>query len=409
MFTSLPASCLVAFGFAMSLAAGCSDGRTNPRPRLDSLAAEPELPVSTAPIAKRPASFVPNVTRPPKPFRVADLAAARSMSPPAGLPGTGDALPTMIATGTGGTVQLTSAQEPRHLEAPADSPLVAEIRDMLSGYLRSFNRHDALAVASHWAPSAENVNLDSGEVTAGREAVQSVFAALFDVDSTATIDIDVASIRSIRDDVALIDGVSRVGYEDGEVIGSRFSAVAVRHEGKWLLESVREAGATKVASAPRPLDELAWLVGSWENVGPGVIAGGRCDWWSGRSYLVRTLSITPDSASAERPRSGDESIPSLLPTGAASARELTEIIGWDPERQEIRSWIFSSDGRFAEATWQRDGETWTVHAEGRGLDTGRSATCTIVRGGADAIDIRCKGTGLESLVPPACGFTRTSR
>lgn len=304
-------------------------------------------------------------------------------------------------------VRLTSAEEPRHFESPADATPIAEIRDMLAGYLRAFNRHDAVAAASHWAPAAENLNLDSGEVTTGREAVQAVFATLFDVDPAASIDIDVASIRPLRDDVAVIDGVSRVGYEDGEVVASRFSAVVVRHEGAWQLESVREAGATKQAAAPRPLDELGWLVGSWENVGPGVIAGGRCAWWAGRSYLVRHHSIAPDEATPAQPRATDAAIPALLPTAASSARELTEIIGWDPERQEIRSWIFSSDGRFAEATWHHEGDAWRIDVEGRGLDTGRSGTCTLTRGGADAIDIRCEGTGLEGLVPPSCGFTRT--
>jgi uncharacterized protein (TIGR02246 family) len=398
----------VSRGFALvtvviALSAGCSENRSFRGPKLESLAAEPELPAIKASKRKRVVKIVPNVTAPFKPFQVAD----HSTRSPAVVAAPDAAMPAMIATGAGGTVRLTSAEEPRHLESPAEATPIAEIREMLAGYLRAFNRHDALAAASHWAPTAENINLDSGELTAGREAVQAVFSALFDIDPTATIDIDVASIRPLQDDVAVIDGVSRVAYEDGDVVASRFSAVAVRHEGAWKLESVREAGATKLAAAPRPLDELAWLVGSWENVGPGVIASGRCTWWAGRSYLVRHHSITPDAARPEQPRATDAAIPALLPTGASSARELTEIIGWDPERQEIRSWLFGSDGRFAEATWHRDGDAWRVHVEGRGLDAGRTVTCTIERGGADALDIRCEGTGLEGLVPPSCGFTRT--
>ncbi len=385
---------------------GCSSQSRPTASRLDALAAEPELRTANRPSSRQAAGGIPVVVSQPRPFRVAELAAAspRAMPTPPR-----DAMPARIATGSGSTVRLTSAEEPAHLEPTAEQPLVGEIRDMLTGYLRAFNRHDAAAAAAHWAPTAENMNLDSGEVTAGREAVQAVFTALFTTEPATTIDIDVASIRPVRNDVAVIDGVSRVAYADGEVIGSRFSAVAVRHEGRWLFESVREAASEKVAGTPQPLDELAWLVGCWENVGQGVIAGARCDWAPGGGFLVRCHSVQPIDAHAERPRAGDAAIPGLLPAGASPSRELTEIIGWDPEQQAFRSWIFSADGRFAEATWRRDSETWTIDVEGRGVDAGRIATCTMLTDGSDALEYRCETDGLEGLLPPACGFTRTSR
>jgi uncharacterized protein (TIGR02246 family) len=403
---------LVVIALAATIVPGCSSGSRPTVSRLESLAAEPELPSGARARSSRKASQVPVIVSQPRPFRVAELSGLTAAKPQAPLTSRGDAMPgmpTMIATATGGTVRLTSAEEPAHLEAAAEQPSVAEIRDMLTGYLRAFNRHDAAAAASHWAPTAENVNLDSGEVTAGREAVQAVFTSLFTTEPATTIDIDVASIRPVRDDVAVIDGVSRVAYADGEVMGSRFSAVAVRHEGRWLFESVREASSEKVTGSPRPLDELAWLVGCWENVGPGVIAGARCDWAPGGAFLVRWHTVQAADVPAERPRAGDAAIPGLLPATGVTPRELTEIIGFDPERQEIHSWIFSSDGRFGEATWRRDGNAWAIKVEGRGIDAGRFATCTMLTDGADALEYRCEGTGLDGLVPPDCGFTRTSR
>ena len=398
------------------LFAGCSAGGGKPESRLRTLAVEPELPAATtsADPQRHAAGRVPEVIARPRPFRVAEVAAATAGQaiPPTMAP-TIDLFPVAIATGAGGTVRLVSAEEPGQLPAAEQvvpEPFVAEIRDMLAGYLRAFNRHDAEAVAAHWSPAGENLNLDSGEVTAGREAVQTVFAALFASDPQATIDIDVSSIRPLlRGDVAVIDGLSRVAYADGEVAGSRFSAVVVRHDDRWLLESVRESGTTKEEALPRPLEALGWLVGSWEDVGEGVTAGTRCDWTAGRAFLVRNHAVTPDAAPANRPRAGDEAIPGLLPTGGTATRELTEIIGWDPERQEIRAWMFSSDGRFAEAAWSREGEHWKVQVEGRGVDAGRAATCTLLPAGPDGLEIRCDGAGLDGLLPPACGFTRTAR
>jgi len=295
---------------------------------------------------------------------------------------------------------------------PAESnPTVAEIRDTMRSYLRAFNRHDSAALAAHWSESGENLDLDSGEVTAaGRHEVRDVFASLFEADDAATIDIDVRSIRPLRDDVAIVDGVSLISFAEGPPASSRFSAVVVKQDGRWVLENVREA-ALPVPGGParKPLEDLAWLVGSWEDDGEGVTASSQCVWTSGRGFLIRSHVFTPDAASEQRPASGDERIPALLPAADDKARELTEVIGWDPDRGAIRSWIFSSDGRFAEGSWSRDGAAWTVHVEGRGRDEGLSGTCTIEPRGDDTIEIRCSADRLLSILPPACGFTRTAR
>ena len=39
-----------------------------------------------------------------------------------------------------------------------------------------------------------------------------------------------------------------------------------------------------------------------------------------------------------------------------------EVIGWDPAKQQIRSWIFDSNGGFGESTWAYDGEHWLIKA-----------------------------------------------
>jgi uncharacterized protein (TIGR02246 family) len=384
---------LLAGGLAI-IFAGCGSPTTAPPSRLGSLAVEPELVATTVAESHRRAGTVPEVITPPKPFRLADDAADSS-----------GAIRQVAATEPVGEPAALPALTP----APETSPRVAEIRDMLAGYLQAFNRHDAAAAAAHWSTAAENVNLDTGEVTRGREAVRDVFAALFEIDGEAAIDVDLDAIRPLRDDVAVVDGISRVTYADGDAAGSRFSAVVIREDDQWRLASVRET-ATAVEPRPtRPLDQLTWLVGSWEDVGEGVIASSQAAWSADRGFLVRTHVSTPEEHPAARPAAGDTGIPGLLPAAAGSRRELTEIIGWDPEHEAIRSWIFSADGRFAEGTWTRAAEGWTIRIEGRGRDAGRTATCTLAADGSDGLVIRCEGEGLEGLLPPACGYARTAR
>jgi|GEM_PF-4244759 len=234
-------------------------------------------------------------------------------------------------------------------------------------------------------------------------------------DAGAAIDIDIESIRPLRDEVAVVDGVTRISFSDdaapqpGREAGSRFSAVVVKHDGRWMIESVRETAAPTVVRPRHGLDELDWLVGSWEDVGEGVTASTQCFWSAGKAFLVRTHAVTFDAPAAGRAVAGDGSIPGLLSPEAGKSREITEIIGWDPDRGQVRSWLFTSDGRFAEGFWTREGDHWVVRLEGRGADESAVCTLAVERVGSDEVVVRCEGDALVHLMPPACGFVRTAR
>lgn len=404
--SSVAGPAAIAVGILLVGCSGSADLRTAGRMP----AAEPELVVATTsadPTAAddrhRTIRPVPEIVSRPKPFRLpASVAAA-----PAGL----TAAPAAEAEPRRVDDSVAAAPLPSPAAAPVAPPVEREIRDMLRSYLRAFNQHDAAALAAHWSEAGEAVDLDSGDVTSGREAVRDVFAALFAEDEAAVIDIDVTAMRPIRDDVVVVDGVTRVDFTDGLPAGSRFSAVVVREGGRWLLDSVREAARPHDAPVPRPLEALAWLVGAWEDSGPGVTAGSQCFWSAGDAFLVRTHAVRPDTAGEPRAAAARPGAPDLLPPGDASARELTEIIGWDADRGTIRSWLFTSTGRFAEATWARaaDGRSWTVSVEGRGRDEGARCTCTLSPDGADGLVMTCDSDALAALLPPACGFVRTAR
>lgn len=398
---SLPAVCAAV---ACSLMAGCSGGSPGGRaaaPR----STEPLVAVTTSADPGRPIlKPVPEVITRPRPFR---MPAAVGLDPQPDQPATMRVPAARVAPAAFAATASASATASADTPTPPASEAGAEIRDMLASYLQAFNRHDPAALASHWTAAGESVDLDTGEVTAGRDAVKGVFAALFEADEAARIDIDVGSIRPIREDVAVVDGITRLSFTDGTAAGSRFSAVVVRQDGAWQLESVRES--SQPVASERPLDELAWLLGLWEDLGEGVTASTQCSWSAGRGFLVRSHVVRADAVPQDRPAAGDARIPALLPPGDAQPREINEIIGWDPERGSIRSWIFTSAGRFAEGTWTRAGERWTVRVEGRGRDEGLVGEVTLEPVGADGLVVRSVSDALAPLLPPACEFSRTAR
>jgi hypothetical protein len=103
-------------------------------------------------------------------------------------------------------------------------------------------------------------------------------------------------------------------------------------------EAAAEA-ATDDAAQSSPLDELAWMVGTWVDEGENSKITTTCSWTNNGYYLTRKFRVTVD--------------------GEASL-EGTQMIGWDPIAGQIRSWTFDSGGGFVEGRWMRDGNRWLV-------------------------------------------------
>jgi hypothetical protein len=90
-----------------------------------------------------------------------------------------------------------------------------------------------------------------------------------------------------------------------------------------------------------PLHDIAWMVGSWKSDDMKVEAS--VDWTQGRNFLIRKFNY----------RRGD-----------GQQTNGWEVIGWDSETQEIRSWVFDSDGGFGDRFWTEEGtgRRWVIEA-----------------------------------------------
>jgi uncharacterized protein (TIGR02246 family) len=267
-------------------------------------------------------------------------------------------------------------------------------------------------MASHWVTDGENLNLDTGDRIVGRTAVVKVFDQLFANDKSAQIGFQIDSIRSIHDDVAVVDGVSQMSLTDQKARQSRFSAVLVRHEKKWLMESVRETAATTNPTIHDRLQQLNWLRGCWEDISDGVTASIQCEWNEQGTYLLRHYLITEEldpPGSAERLAAG---IPALLPEKDASKKmarrfTTTEYIGWDNQQGQICSWLFRSDGHAAQFTWRRSGNNWLLESVSK--DNSDSPTQYVIQpAGEDGFTIQ-RASGNHCALVLEADFLRTAR
>lgn len=249
------------------------------------------------------------------------------------------------------------------LRAAEVDPRDAAITKTAEAFVEAFNKGDAKAVSEFWTPDGDYVDEDA-HVLKGRKAIEESYAELFSRNKDLKLQIDVAARKFPTPDTVIEDGNSMVVAPDGRAPSrSRYTNVMVEQDGKWLLESVREA-AYAAPSNYEYLRPLERMIGEWA----GQSADGKVEsriifeWGPGKNFIVATRTME---------------------YGDAVMQNGTQWIGWDPVAKEIRSWTFEADGGFSEATWSKDGDKWTIKFNSSVVDGSKVSgisTATMVDG-----------------------------
>jgi uncharacterized protein (TIGR02246 family) len=165
------------------------------------------------------------------------------------------------------------------------------------------------------------------------------------------------AIRLLSPDVAIEDGIiERTAVAANQQSKGRYCAVWVKREGKWLIDGVRESAFSPVASANH-FAGLDWLVGDWVAEGPEAKAEASYAWGPNKKFLLAQLKLT---LKGEQPVAA------------------TQWIGWDPVREQVRSFEYDNEGGFRDGTWTQDGDAWVVANVGVDGDGQVTATTSII-------------------------------
>ncbi len=221
----------------------------------------------------------------------------------------------------------------------------------------AFNAGKTDDVVAMFLPQGELID-EEGTVYQGSKEIKALLEAFFARFPGAKLSVNIESIRLLGP-IAIEEGTRTITTKDGATKSQfRFLAVRIKTDGGWKLASMRDFADDPDPTAHDRLQEVAWLVGDWVNEGADGKVAITYRWSEDKNFLLGEFEFNP---------------------GDGPARKSSQRIGWDPAAGKLRSWLFDSDGGFAEGVWTivEDGvviKSASVNPDG----TTASATVSIV-------------------------------
>jgi uncharacterized protein (TIGR02246 family) len=251
-------------------------------------------------------------------------------------------------------VEAADADKPA---APAKTPTAAEqaVQKAAHDFDDVFNSGNAEKIAGLWTVDAVYVDED-GQRYQGRDTIKKEYAGFFAANPRSKIRSIVDAVNLVNDTTAIEDGRAVIEPPpEGAPATSRYTAIYVLQEGKWLLASVHDMRVQTPSNYHR-LDDFEWLIGTWEGGEGDFRIETTCRWLSNKSFIERTY----------------RTIVAGLPSTSG-----TQIIGWDPELQQLCSWNFTSDSGYTKDAWKPIENGWWTQSSGV-LGDGTKTTATKV-------------------------------
>ena len=260
----------------------------------------------------------------------------------------------------------------------------AAIREAIDSYLAAYNIGDAKALAAHFTEQGEMFSPDGNRIR-GRAEIEKDFTATFADGKQSKLELYETNVELLSPMVAMETGKAIVIAPDEEPSESEYRAVHVKTAEGWKIDSVSEVVSEKPAPSHfEELQALAWLVGEWSDSDADAEVASTFRWSRNQNFLIQSFNVT----SAD----GDVDF------------EGTQVIGWDPRSQSVRSWLFDSDGGFGSGKWTQGDGSWTVRTL-QVLPDGRVGSATNVYERLDDGQVRYRSIGrqVEGELMPSVG------
>lgn len=238
----------------------------------------------------------------------------------------------------------------------------ADIRAQAEAYTDAFNHQDVDKLASFWTPDAVYYNMTTKETIQGRDEIKDYFQGQFDAEGEETLKITIQKVTVKEPGKATEKGSVELTSTALPGTQSVFIADLIKENDVWLLKKVDEADIQAPPSHYEQLKELDWIIGNWKSDSESRSLDLTVDWDKNKNFITMNFNtLTLDEVDLEG----------------------QQIIGWDPAKERIRSWMFDSDGGFGEGLWSKQDKDWFVTMTFT-LPDGRKASATHIYTPVDA-------------------------
>jgi uncharacterized protein (TIGR02246 family) len=263
------------------------------------------------------------------------------------------------------------------------------IRDTSDAIAKAFEKGDAAAFAAFFTEEGEYQDEDK-DIIRGRDALTQAYAKFFAKRPELKVETKIDKIRFLGKDTAVEEGTFTVKAKDTPPNASKYSTLYTRQDGKWMIALLKEWGDDKENEAN--IEDLAWLIGSWESDGDGSKAKTKYEWSENKKFIKSQYTV--------QIKLKDRTVDS---TG-------TQVIGVDPAVGLIRAWTFDSDGGVGESTWVWQDDKWVIESSASLADgTDLTATNFLTRAGDDAFTWRSVRKVADGVPQPDSGIVKVKR
>jgi uncharacterized protein (TIGR02246 family) len=259
------------------------------------------------------------------------------------------------------TVPSTGKATPAKAEKQVQQPTTSKTDDQgaqqtAEALTAAFNLGKASEVAALFLPDAEFTD-DAGNLHKGRKEIEEVMQKFFERFPDAQLQQQITATRPLSATLAIQEGVQIIVTKDGkEKSVNHFTAMLVHQEGGWAYATCQQQADEQEPTPHERLEPLAWLVGDWVDEGSDDVVTISCKWSEEKNFLL---------VNYESKIHGKEGIKS------------SQRIGWDPLAQQVRSWVFDTDGGYGDGRWTLVDGSWIIKSTAV-MPDGQTGSATIV-------------------------------
>lgn len=225
----------------------------------------------------------------------------------------------------------------------ADEPndVKEQVKKRLQEFTENVNQNKVDALPTFWTENARLIKPTTGEMLKGKEEIGKYLQqrAQEIKERNLKFNFRAEKVTFPAPNKAIVEGVIEITDKDGLIQRNARKIDLMNQNGKWYIDELREIEVAPPPPVFAHLKELEWLIGSWKDQDEDVSITFSTKWDKFKNFLIQHYKME---------------IYDL------EVLEGVQIIGWNPLRERIQSWVFDSDGGYGTGVWFKKDKDWIV-------------------------------------------------